>query len=56
VPILDVRGAGTGAPISSGCGRDDDKILLGYLEHVSCIKFISKSIVSALFSFAGLMF
>jgi hypothetical protein len=54
--ILDVHDAGAGALVSSIGGRDDDKILLGCLEFVSCTKVIFESIVAALFCFTGLMF
>jgi hypothetical protein len=36
LPILDVCATSAGALVSIGGGRDDDKILLGCLECVSC--------------------
>jgi hypothetical protein len=56
LPILDVHTVGVGALVSSVGGRDDDKILLGCLERVSCTKVIFESIVPAPFCFAGLLF
>jgi hypothetical protein len=56
LPVLDVRTACAGTLVSSGGGRDDEKILLGCLERVSCTKVIFESIVLALFCFTGLMF